>query len=452
MAFAEHTDRKELLETGRGLRRLVGRCELATHHRRPGQVAVDLVQAGNFDRVPDLVPLRLARMAMGPFAFMRGAAAVMAHDLAAAPGAHGLDVQICGDAHLSNFGLFASPEGRQVMDLNDFDETLVGPFDYDLKRLCASIVVVARESSMSEDAAANAVVDGVHAYRGMTKALSRMPVHQQWAVGFNPRLLKKVRVSDLEKVLARVAQKARSNDSVRASEKMTVPDPDDWRFKDAPPILRRLDGVERDQVSASLTGYWESVAASKQVLLSRYEVADLAFRVVGVGSVGTRAYIALLHGSNDDPFVLQIKEARPSVYATDPRCQVPGAGHDGHRVVHGQQIMQTYSDPMLGWTQIAGRPFMVRTFRNLKGSIDPSLLGPHQLDDYARICAALMARAHARSLDPHLLRGYLGKANKLAEAMVSYARAYADQTEADYEAFLAAIKRGAITIADDPLR
>ncbi len=451
MAFAQSADRDRLIEAGRQLRTRMPVEELATHVARDGETAVKLVLEANRGRVEELVPLRLARMATGPFAFLRGSAGVMAHDLEAGPASTGLLAQICGDAHISNFGFFASPERRLVMDVNDFDETLVGPFEYDVKRLAASIVVAAREYGFGEDAATDAVGDAMLTYAEVTRALAKMPVINAWTAEFNPRAVRKLKLGHLESVLRSVAEKALANDSARVANKMTATTDEHWHFVDKPPILRRLHGDEREAVRAGLIGYAGTVMSTRAVLLSRYHLADLAFRVVGVGSVGTRAYIALLHGTNDDPLVLQIKEARPSVFAGSPRCHVAVGGGDGNRVVHGQRTMQTFSDPMLGWTQVEGRDAFVRMFRDLKGSIDVADLQPRQLDGYARVCGALLARAHARSLDPHVLRGYLGKGRKLAAAMVRYATAYADQTERDFEAFTAAIKAGRVRVADDPL-
>ncbi len=447
-AFFTTLDPARLRELGKAARRRTPWASHAVHQPRPAQQAVDIVLAGNEGRLASLVPLRMGRMSAGPFAFLRGAAAVMAHDLNRGPATEGLHAQICGDAHVSNFGFFASPERRQVMDLNDFDETVVGPFEYDLKRLAASIVVCARESGHSGEVAGNAVYDAVKAYRGMTRALAGMRVIDAWSLGFDETLLKRIRAGHLEDVLDRVVRKAAGNNSVKVARKAARKLGQRWEFDDAPPLLARLAGEERQQVIEGLERYVDTIPPSRAVLLSRYRLADIAFRVVGVGSVGTRAYIALLHGSSDDPLVLQIKEARPSVYAASSRCRVYPPGNDGERVVFGQQIMQTVSDPLLGWTKVAGRPAMVRTFRDLKGSIDASLLAPNQLDDYARICAALLARAHARSVDAQVLSGYLGSGEQLATHLISYGYAYADQTEADYEAFSAAVRRGSITVMD----
>lgn len=447
MVFAQHTTPAQLKARGREVREKVPFANLADYVPRGGERGVELVLAANEGRLDSLIPLRMTRMADGPFAFMRGASAVMAHDLARSPATKGLDAQICGDAHLSNFGTFASPERRQVMDLNDFDETVLGPFEYDLKRLVASVVVVARESAMPTHAADDAVRDAVLAYRRVTRALARMAVREQWAVGFDRRTLRKLRVSHLEEVLSRVVAKAGSNDSSKVATKMTVRSGDRWAFREDPPILRRLKGAERDAVRVGLSAYAASIQPARFGLLTRYGLEDLAFRVAGVGSVGTRAYLALLRDSNDDPFVLQIKQARPSVLAGDPRCVVTVEGGDARRVVTGQRIMQTVSDPMLGWTEVEARPALVRTFRDLKGSIDPLTLAPNQLDDYARVCGALLARAHARSLDPHVLWGYVGKGEALAESMIGYAHAYADQTETDFAAFTAGIASGRIPVA-----
>lgn len=408
---------------------------IARHEFRPPGVALDLIRADSEDRIEALLPLRRQRMSVDPFAFYRATANVMARDLGDDPATVGLAAQICGDAHLSNFGLFASPERRQVMDLNDFDETIVGPFEYDLKRMVTSAVLAARVNGLPAAAGDDAVVDAVLTYCQVVKALAKLPAIQAWSANFDRRLAEKIKIGQLMGVLERARDKAARNDSARVVVKMADTGGDDWHFTDDPPILTRLVGDERTSVLAGLRRYPASLDASRALLQYRYTVQDVAFRVVGVGSVGTRAYLALSRDSGDDAFVLQIKESTPSAFAGDHRCHQAIKGSHAQQVVYGQRVMQTVGDPMLGFTEIEGRSFLVRTFRDLKGSVDIAGLGPHQLDDYARLCAALLARAHVRSLEPHVLWGYLGKGDELALALTRYANEYADQAESDFEAF-----------------
>lgn len=437
---------EELRARGRAERDRCPRAEHRLHRARSGGQAVEIVLAGNEGRVPELVPLRMARMAASPFAFFRGAAAVMARDLDAGPATE-LAAIICGDAHLSNVGFFASTERRLTMDLNDFDEAVTGPFEYDLKRMAASLVVAAQDAGIAADHADEAVSDMVRSYATTVRALSELPVDQAWALSFDRRMLNRIKVGHLADTMAEAAAKAESNNSARAARKMTERLDDDWRFTDDPPILRRLVGPERAAVRAGLDHYVPSIARSRAMLLSRYRLTDLAFRVVGVGSVGRRAYIALLHGNHDDPLLLQVKEAADSCFAGSPRCRPVDGGSAGEQVVTAQRIMQTMTDPLLGWTVVDGRPALVRTFRNLKGSIDVATLQGRQLDDYGRLCGALLARAHARSIDPLVLTGYCGGGGRLARALVDYANAYAEQNAKDHNAFQRAIRAGQVVTA-----
>ncbi|NHC15857.1 DUF2252 domain-containing protein [Motilibacter deserti] len=425
---------------GKASRRAVPRSEhavLAASDRDP----VAIVSAGNAGRLEHLVPLRIGRMSASPFAFLRGAAGVMAHDLAGSPRS-GLVAQVCGDAHLSNVGFYASPERRLVLDVNDFDETVVGPWEYDLKRLVASVVVAGREAGAGEDACRSAAYDGARAYRQTARTLAKLPFVEAWAFDLG-HLLAATDVDDLGATLERVRAKAVGNGSSKVATRFTQRvENDGWRFLEQPPVLTQVVGREERAIEEGLRGYLATLPEDRRTLLGRFTVADVAFRVVGVGSVGTRAYVALLHGNGeDDALVLQVKESRPSVYAGDPACE-PGAEHAGRRVVLGQKAMQTASDPLLGWATVDGRPFLVRTFRDMKGSIDPVTLRGHQLDDYARLCGALLARAHARTLDPRALAAYLGKSDELDVALAAFAMAYADRTEADHAALVAAVRSG----------
>ncbi|WP_328318562.1 DUF2252 domain-containing protein [Streptomyces sp. NBC_00388] len=406
--------------------------------------AVRAVEASNQGRVPDLVPIRVGRMSATPFAFLRGAAGLMAHDLAGTP-VTGVAAQICGDAHAANFGLYGDARGRLVIDLNDFDETETGPWEWDLKRLATSLVLAGRQAGADEDTCRAAAFDTVGAYRRTMRLLAKLPVLEAWNAIADEELVSHADAHDLAGTLERVSEKARSNTSARFAAKATEECGDgSRRFAEAPPVLRRVPDGEAAAVAGSLAEYLGSLPHDRLPLLARYAIHDVAFRVVGTGSVGTRSYVVLLLDHRGEPLVLQVKEARasallPYLPAGFPRRR---AGHHGRRVVLGQQRMQVVSDSLLGWTTVEGRPYQVRQFRNRKGSVDPAALAADQIDDYGRMTGALLARAHAHSADPRLIAGYCGKNEELDDAVATFAVAYADRTEADHADLVAAIRHG----------
>ncbi|MEU0577426.1 DUF2252 domain-containing protein [Streptomyces griseoincarnatus] len=409
--------------------------------------AVIAVEESGRGRLPELTPLRVGRMAATPFAFLRGSAGLMGHDLARTP-VTGIRAQICGDAHAANFGLYGDARGGLVIDLNDFDETVHGPWEWDLKRLAASLVLAGREAGADEDVCRAAAHDAVGAYRRTMRLLAKLPALDAWNAIADEELVSHTDAHDLVGTLQRVAEKARSNTSGRFAAKSTERTEDGGRrFVDAPPVLRRVPDAEASAVAASLEQYLATLPADRHPLLARYAVHDVAFRVVGTGSVGTRSYVVLLLDHRGEPLVLQVKEARPS--ALTPH--LPAAGfdapepeHEGRRVVEGQKRMQVISDNLLGWTTVDGRPYQVRQFRNRKGSVDPAALAADQVDDYARMTGALLARAHSHSADPRLIAGYCGKSDELDEAVAAFAVAYADRTEADHTDLVAAVRAGRI--------
>ncbi|MFC8276389.1 DUF2252 domain-containing protein [Streptomyces sp. NPDC057271] len=438
-------------EQGKALRARVPR---ATHNAlvladdRPD--AVRAVEESSRDRVPDLAPIRVGRMAASPFAFLRGSAGLMAHDLAGSP-VTGVAAQICGDAHAANFGLYGDARGRLVIDLNDFDETVVGPWEWDLKRLATSLVLAGREVGASEDTCRAAAFDTVGAYRRTMRLLAKLPALDAWNAIADEELVSHTDARDLLGTLERVSEKARNNTSARFAAKSTesVSDADGGgrRFVDAPPVLRRVPDEEAATVAAALGPYLDTVSDDRLPLLARYAVHDVAFRVVGTGSVGTRSYVVLLLDHRGEALVLQVKEARPSAllpHLPTAGFTVPDPGHEGQRVVLGQKRMQVVSDILLGWTTVQGRPFQVRQFRNRKGSVDPAALTPEQVDDYGRMTGALLARAHAHSADPRLIAGYCGKNEEFDEAVAAFAVAYADRTTADHTDLVAAVRDGRI--------
>lgn len=421
-----------------------------------GAQAVEIVASSNAERVAELVPIRLGRMASSPFAFLRGSAAVMAADVAGGADT-GLHAWICGDAHAANFGLYASPERRLVMDVNDFDETVVGPWHWDLLRLVASLVCAGREAGVSQAGCRDAALDCAAAYRLATAELAAMPLLEAYYLTTDHSTLVRHDIGQLTETFDRVRKKAKKNTHRRAVGKFAQQlSHDTLRFVDDPPVLTHPPATEAALVVEGLAEFGRSLDEEIHTLLNRYAVRDVAHRIVGLGSVGYRSYVVLLEGNTDDSLVLQVKQARASALLphlpADARSKV-GQGHDGERVVRGQRWMQTVSDILLGWTTIEGRSYLVRQFRDMKGSIDPTTLRPNQLDDYARVVGVVLARAHAQSLDPRVLHGYCtttdaGRPDPKAagvefdEAFARFAVAYADRTAADHEALLGAIRAG----------
>ncbi|MFF4347222.1 DUF2252 domain-containing protein [Streptomyces sp. NPDC001530] len=435
-------------EEGKALRGQVPRgthAELTVDAGRPD--AVTAVEESNRGRIPELTPIRVGRMAATPFAFLRGSAGLMAYDLARTP-TTGIGAQICGDAHAANFGLYGDARGGLVIDLNDFDETVHGPWEWDLKRLATSLVLAGREAGADEDTCRAAAHDTAGAYRRTMRLLARLPVLDAWNAIADEELVSHTDAHDLLGTLERVSEKARANTSGRFAAKSTeAVEGGGRRFVDAPPVLRRIPDAEAAAVVASLEHYLTTLSEDRLPLLARYAVHDVAFRVVGTGSVGTRSYVVLLLDHRGEALVLQVKEARASAllpHLATVGHAIPDVPHEGRRVVLGQKRMQVVSDILLGWTTVDGRPFQVRQFRNRKGSVDPAALAADQVDDYARMTGALLARAHAHSADPRLIAGYCGKNEELDEAVATFAVTYADRTEADHAELVAAVREGRI--------
>ncbi|MFF8015691.1 DUF2252 family protein [Streptomyces sp. NPDC007929] len=446
--FAEWPAEGSPKDEGKALRKRIPRsahASLDLDASRPD--AASAVEESGRGRLPELTPIRVGRMVATPFAFLRGSAGLMAHDLAHTPMTR-IRAQLCGDAHAANFGLYGDARGGLVIDLNDFDETVVGPWEWDLKRLVASLVLAGRVAGADEDQCREAAYDAAGAYRRTMRLLARLPVLDAWNAIADEELVSHTDAHDLLGTLERVAEKARHNTSGRFAAKSTeVTEDGGRRFVDAPPVLRRVPDAEAAAVAASLEEYVGTLQEDRLPLLARHAVQDVAFRVVGTGSVGTRSYVVLLLDHRGEPLVLQVKEARASAlvpHLVTAGFEPPEAGHEGRRVVLGQKRMQVVSDNLLGWTTVDGLPFQVRQFRNRKGSVDPAALAADQLDDYGRMTGALLARAHAHSADPRLIAGYCGKNEELDEAMAAFAVTYADRTEADHAELLAGVRAGKV--------
>ncbi|MHB1220017.1 MAG: DUF2252 domain-containing protein [Alphaproteobacteria bacterium] len=440
------------LQIGRGLREqipLEAHGEWKPAKERPDPLKV--LAASNKGRQKHLVPLRMARMAASPFAFLRGAAGVMAWDLAKAPSA-GLNVVIDGDAHYANFGLFGNAEKNVVVDLNDFDEATIGPWEWDLKRLTASISVMGRDNKLSRKERRRAVRRCVSGYRWNLRRFESMPILDVWYIvaAVENLQLKEVVIDKksqalIDKALSRAKESNNAKLLNNVAERSST---GKWRFKVDPPILTQVDDATRDAVMAGLREYLESMTPERRYMLRRYHVVDVAHRVVGVGSVGTRAYLVLLMGNGDqDPLFLQIKEAARAAHAPYVAPLPEDITHEGKRVVFGQKVLQAAGDPLLGWTTIKDRPFYVRQMRNLKAGIDTSLMSGQPLELMSWGRGALLARAHARAGDAATISGYCGDSDEFDDAMADWAEAYADQTEKDHAALVKAIRAGKIEAA-----
>ncbi|MEU9040509.1 MULTISPECIES: DUF2252 domain-containing protein [unclassified Kitasatospora] len=403
------------------------------------------------DRITRLLPIRYGRMAESPFSYLRGAAAVMAADLGAVPDT-GLTVQLCGDAHLVNFGVYASPERALLFDVNDFDETYPGPFEWDVKRLAASVAVAARDNGQDEERVRRAARTAVEGYATAMRRLAGLGELDVWYA--------RVDTAQLLPLLGKPRQRkraeaqfahARRRTSLQAFGKLTEDRDGRRRIISAPPLIEPLKKTELRGIGKVFSDYRGTLAESRRVLLDRYRFVDAATKVVGVGSVGTRCFIVLLEGRDGrDPLFLQLKEAGRSVLEDHlPPAKVDAEvapHHGGRRVVTGQHLMQAASDIFLGWTTgPAGRHFYGRQLRDMKGSVEVGDMKPSGLRAYADLCGRTLARAHARTGDRLAIAGYLGSADTFAEAVAEFAVRYADRTEVDHRELVAAVADGRIT-------
>ena len=426
---------KERRKRGKELRRKVGRNQHADWSPKEARNdPVATILAANKDRLQFLIPIKMGRMAVGPFAFFRGAAPLMAADLATLA-VTGVEVQICGDAHVRNLGAYAAPEGHLVFDINDFDETITGPWEWDLKRLATSLVLAGREAGEGNNVCRDSVEEMVCSYRTSMNRFAAMTVCDLARV--------EIRRGERGTPVHAVLQKASRVTPIETLKKLAVPGPrTGHRFHDAPPVLRHVDAKTRSQVVGALPEYLKTISPSHRWILHAYEPVDVAFKIVGTGSVGTRDYVVLLFGRGaQDPLILQVKEELPSCYASYLRRP---AKHEGRRVAEGQQRMQTVADPFLGYTTIDGRDFLVRQLSDHKASIDLANLKGKALLEYAVVCGELLAKGHARSGHPGAIAGYCGNSSLLDNAIAKFARAYADQTEKDFKVFKKAIASGRV--------
>src|SRR5215471_16485320 len=441
---------KEFSKQGKTLRSKLKRSTLGTKpdfDRDP----VKILEGQNSLRIRELVPVRMGRMAQSPFAFFRGAAAVMAHDLATTP-ITGITVQACGDCHLSNFGFFASPERELIFDLNDFDETLPGPWEWDVERLVASLAIAAQANGLSHGKAHDVAAAAAREYRNSTAWLAGIGALHRFHLMVTAEALRR-RLQTLAeqdasrrraiKQLKKSVEKARLRTSEHALAKLSITAPSGMpRIVDQPPLIVHRERV-REDVLEILRKYRATVPPDVDELLKHFTIVDFALKVVGVGSVGTHCYIALALDAKGRSLFLQVKQATSSVI--EPYTHPRSLQHQGRRVVAGQQIMQAASDPFLGWSTVGNRHYYVRQFRDMKGSMNIEKLDAASLMEYAGLCGAILARAHGQTTEPAVIAGYLGKGSSFDEAMGRFALAYARQNEADHAALLRAIKSGHIS-------
>jgi uncharacterized protein (DUF2252 family) len=439
--------RAERYELGRGLRKRVPRSALA-EWEPPADRAdpVELIMASHVGRVDRLIPIRVGRMIASPYGFLRGTAVVMAEDVARLP-ATGITPVVCGDSHLGNFGFYASPERDLVIDLNDFDEAHPGAWEWDLRRLVASIWVAGRANGTGEDDCAKAVTECVAAYRDEVRQLADQPLLSRSYQRIDVDRLAEQSPKPLRAEVERAAKRARQRTSDRALPRFTREVEGKRRIVEEAPLITRVPDGDAELIAAALDEYLLTLASHWRRMLGGYTIVDIAHKVVGVGSVGLRAYVALLEGSSSDDVVfLQLKQARRSVLARHVHGESAWHAHQGQRVVEYQQALQTVSDPLLGWTTVGERQYYVRQFRNMKGTIALDAIDADALVDYAGVVGHLLAKGHARTSGASMIAGYVGRSDRLDEALCRFARAYADQTEADHAALVRAVDRGLLPV------
>lgn len=450
-SLQSHPTLQELYASGKALREQCARQDHATwrapdNRRDP----IELMRESNKGRIPHLVPIRHGRMLQSPFAFYRGAALNMAADLATTPSS-GLRVQACGDCHLLNFGAYATPERRVIFDINDLDETLPAPWEWDVKRLAASFVLACRNNGFSEENARDAVLSCVRSYRERMAEYSQMHVLDVWYASIDSEsLIPTIRDEEARKRMQTRLAKARERSILEhefpelATNTGLAP-----TIKENPPLIYHMRDVgheeHRANVEKAYRHYRDTLQEDRRLLLDRYKLTDFAIKVVGVGSVGTFCGILLLMASDNDPLFLQFKQARPSVL--EPYAGKSLHSNDGARIVHGCRMMQSASDLFLGWTEgILERHFYIRQLKDMKIKPLVDVFTPSVMQEYAELCGWTLAHAHARSGQPAQITGYLGKSDKFDSAIADFSVAYADQCERDHESLLKAVRAGELEV------
>lgn len=436
--------RAERYEIGRSLRERSPRSDMSQW--RPGDDRPDPVRqviASHEGRLPWLVPVRIGRMMASPYTFLRGTANLMADDFAGLP-CTGITPVICGDAHLGNFGFYASPERELVFDLNDFDEAHPGPWEWDLRRLVVSVYVAGRVNGFRESACAEAVQHCVEEYREQIGHLADRPLLARSFDQLNVDAMRSAASkASFRDEIERAARRARRRTSDRALPRFTERRDGTRRLVEEPPVITRPTPDDRELLEEALDGYLNTLKPHWAGILGGYRIVDVAHKVVGVGSVGLRAYVALCEGSDpEDVVFLQLKQARRSVIAKHQHGALAWHRHQGQRVVEYQQALQTVSDPLLGWATVGDHQYYVRQFRDMKGAIVVEDINAGALADYAGICGYLLAKSHARTSGASMIAGYCGGSDKLDDSLARFSRLYADQVEKDHAALVAAVRRG----------
>ena len=433
---------------GRDLRKAVARRSLAEGGTPARRDPIEVLEAQAGTRAPELIPIRYGRMAESPFAFFRGGAAIMAADLAPTA-TTGLRVQACGDAHVANFGKFATPERNVVFDINDFDETVPGPWEWDVKRLAASLHVVARGHGFSDEVCDRVVVTAMREYRERLASFAAMATMELWYDRIHIDEVLAHFPPPYRTIVRRDVRKAERKNRFRAVAKLTTSVDGEHRFAEDPPFLVHISstGHDMDEVAPMIVGYRATLSDERRDLFDRFRVVDVARKVVGVGSVGTRCWVVLLDGPDHprgDRLILQVKEAQPSVL--EPYVGSSELGHHGRRVVAGQRLTQAASDLFLGWCEgpETGRHYYVRQLWDVKGQGDLLAMDQSNLTYYGALCAWALARSHARTADPVPLAGYLGRSERFDQAIATFAAAYARTNEADHQLLLDAIASGRV--------
>ena len=432
---------------GKSLRQRVPRRSLADWTPPPYRPdPIHLIEVNHRGRLDRLIPVRVGRMVASPYGFLRGTAVVMADDVAGLPST-GITPVVCGDAHLGNFGFYASPQRDLVIDLNDFDEAHPGCWEWDLRRLVASVWVAGRHNGAAEDECGSAVRSCVAAYRLEVRRLADEPLFSRSFTRLDVDRLAGETAGALAAEVRRSAKRARNRTSDRALPRFTQEVDGMRKIVEEPPLITRLPEREAEALAEALDNYLQTLSTHWRRVLGGYTLLDVAHKVVGVGSVGLRAYVALLEGSSpEDVVFLQLKQARRSVLARYVHGESALHAHQGQRVVEYQQALQTVSDPLLGWTTVDGLQYYVRQFRNMKGTIPLDAMDPEALIDYTGVVGQLLAKGHARTSGASMIAGYLGRSARVDDALCAFARRYADQTEADHSALVAAVDSGRMPV------
>lgn len=442
---ARFRSREERIQIGKSLRERLPRSSHAIWQPpAAGREPIEIIEASNRGRLQELIPIRYGRMLRSPFTFLRGSAALMAYDLATTPKTD-IIVQACGDCHLLNFGFFGTPERNLVFDINDFDETLPAPWEWDLKRLVVSFVIAGRDSDLSERESKAAAINCARSYREHLREYSRLSPLEVWYTRIGAeQAIEMAPDEKTRKLREQMMTKARERIIEHLYPKIVTQSGGRNRFVDQPPILYHVNEPDWETlVREGLEDYRQSLPEERRVLFDRYQLEDFALKVVGIGSVGTRCYIALLFSEDNHPLILQVKEACPSVL--EPYTAKSQYENQGQRVVTGQRLMQSSSDIFLGWTRgRGGNDFYLRQLRDMKFSLPIEGVSAVQLQRYAEFCGWTLARAHAKSGDAATISGYLGKGDQFDLAMGEFAIAYADQTERDHAALVDAVKTGRV--------